>query len=149
MDGGLDQLPFENVGKLADLYPTDLWQAALCDEVLEAVEDIMNKIVATFNLPEDQKKSQRQALAEGPITFYLTKLQQRLEEHGGRYFAADRMSVADLKVFIWIRNLRSGVLDHIPTDLADRVAPKLMDHYERVKNDHGVKGYYADHGVAI
>ena len=44
------------VGKLADLYPADPWQAALCDEVLEAVEDIMNQIVATFNLPENQKK---------------------------------------------------------------------------------------------
>jgi len=137
------------VGKLADLYPADPWPAALCDEVMEAVEDIINKMAATFNLPEEQKKAQRQALAEGPITFYLTRLQQRLEAHGGRYFAADRLSVADLKVFIWIRNLRSGVLDHIPTDLPDRVAPKLMEHYERVKNDPGVKAYYAKHGVAI
>ena len=28
------------VGKLTDLYPLDAWQAALCDEVMEAVEDI-------------------------------------------------------------------------------------------------------------
>src|SRR6266550_4247202 len=28
------------VGKLADLYPSDPWQAALCDEAMEAVEDI-------------------------------------------------------------------------------------------------------------
>jgi len=136
------------VGKLADLYPSDPWQAALCDEAMEAVEDIINKLVPTFNLPEEQKKAQRQALAEGPITFYLTRLQQRLEAHGGRYFAVDRLSVADLKVFVWIRNLKSGVLDHVPTDLPDRVAPKLMEHYERVKNDPGVKAYYAKHGIA-
>jgi len=137
------------VGKLADLYPSDPWQAALCDEAMEAVEDIINKLVPTFNLPEEQKKAQRQALAEGPITFYLTRLQQRLEAHGGRYFAVDRLSVADLKVFVWIRNLKSGVLDHVPTDLPDRVAPKLMEHYERVKTDPGVKAYYAKHGIAI
>ena len=137
------------VGKLADLYPSDPWQAALCDEAMEAVEDVISKLVPTFNLPEEQKKAQRQALAEGPITFYLTRLQQRLEAHGGRYFAADRLSVADLKVFVWIRNLKSGVLDHVPTDLPDRVAPKLMEHYERVKNDPGVKAYYAKHGIAI
>ena len=35
------------VGKLTDLYPTDAWQAALCDEVMEAVEDISTKIAAT------------------------------------------------------------------------------------------------------
>lgn len=137
------------VGKLADLYPSDPWEAALCDEAMEAVEDVISKLVPTFNLPEEQKKTQRQALAEGPFTFYLTRLQQRLEEHGGRYFAADRLSVADLKVFALIRQFRSGVLDHVPTDLPDRVAPKLMDHYERVKNDPRVQAYYAKHGVAL
>ncbi len=136
------------VGKLADLYPSDPWQAALCDEAMEAVEDITTKIGATFFLSEEQKKAQRKALVEGPIPFYLTRLQHRLEAHGGRYFAADRLSVADLKVFVWIRYLKSGALDHVPTDLPDRVAPKLLEHYERIKSDPRVKAYYAKHGIA-
>ena len=70
------------VGKLGDLYPSDPWQAALCDEAMEAVEDITNKIGATLFIPEEQKKAQRKELAEGPIPFYLTRLQQRLEAHG-------------------------------------------------------------------
>jgi glutathione S-transferase len=134
------------VGRLADLYPSDPWQAALCDEVMEAVEDITSKIVATMFLPEEQKKAQREALADGPIPFYLKRLQQRLEARGGRYFA-DRLSVADLKVFMLIRQLRSGVLDHVPTDLPDRFAPRLVEHYERIKNEPGVKAYYAKHGI--
>ena len=137
------------VGKLAKLYPSDDWQAALCDEVMEAVEDIGNKIVATFDLPEEEKKRQREALVSGPLSFYLSRLQQRLEAHGGQYFADGRLTVADLKVFVWIRSLKSGVLDHVPTDLPDRVAPKLVAHYERVKNHPGVKAYYARHGVAL
>jgi prostaglandin-H2 D-isomerase / glutathione transferase len=135
------------VGKLADLYPSDPWQAALCDEVMEAVEDIGTKIGATFALPEEQKKAQREELVAGPIPFYLTRLEQRLEAHGGRYFAADRLTVADLKVFVWIRHLRSRALDHVPADLADRVAPKLVEHYERIKSDSRVKAYYAKHGI--
>ena len=130
------------VGKLVDLYPSDPWEAALCDEAMDAVEDITSKIAATLFLPEDEKKVQRKALVEGPIPFYLTRLQQRLESHGGRYFASARLSVADLKVFSLIRQLRSGALDHVPTDLPDRIAPKLIEHYERVKNDQGVKAYY-------
>jgi glutathione S-transferase len=136
------------VGKLADLYPSDAWQAALCDEVMEAVEDINTKLAATFFLPEEEKKTQRKALVEGPIPFYLMRLQQRLEEHGGHYFAADRLTVADLKVFVWIRHLKSGVLDHVPADLPDRVAPRLVEHYERIKNDRRVRAYYAKRGVA-
>src|SRR4029078_3027041 len=120
------------VGTLRDLYPKDAWQAALCDEVMEAVEDINTKLAGTFFLPDEEKKAQRKALAEGPIPFYLTRLQQRLEAHGGRYFAADRLTVADLKVSELIRNLRPGAFDHIPTDLPERVAPKLVEHFERV-----------------
>jgi prostaglandin-H2 D-isomerase / glutathione transferase len=133
------------VGKLTDLYPSDPWQAALCDETMEAVEDINSMIVATLFLPQEEKKVQRKTLVEGPLPFYLTRLQRQLEERGGQYFAADRMSVADLKVFVWIRHLKSGALDHVPTDLVDRIAPKLVAHYERIKNEPGVKAYYAKH----
>ena len=135
------------VGTLTDLYPSDAWQAALCDEAMESVEDINTKLAGTLFLPEEEKKAQRKALVEGPFPFYLTRLQQKLEAHGGRYFAADRLTVADLKVFVWIRHLKSEVLDHVPADLPDRVAPKLVEHYERVKNDPRVQGYYAKHGV--
>ena len=131
------------VGKLTDLYPSDPWQAALCDEIMDAVEDISSTIVATLFLPEEEKKARRKALVEGPLPFYLDRLQRRLEERGGQYFAADRLSVADLKIFVWIRHLKSGVLDHVPTELVDRVAPKLLEHYERIKNEPGVKAYYA------
>jgi glutathione S-transferase len=135
------------VGKLTDLYPSDPWQAALCDETMEAVEDINGMIVATLFLPEEEKKVRREALVAGPLPFYLKRLERRLEERGGQYFAADRLSVADLKVFVWIRHLKSGALDHVPTNLVDRIAPKLGEHYERIKNEPGVKAYYAKHGA--
>jgi hypothetical protein len=42
----------------------------------------------------------------------------------------------------------SGTLgQNIPADLPDRVAPKLVKHYERVKNDPRVHGYYENHRV--
>ena len=136
------------VGKLTDLYPTDAWHAALCDEAMDAVEDITLKVVATFDLPEAEKKAARQALVEGPLHLYLTRLQERLEARGSLYFAGNRPSVADLKVFVWIGHLKSGKLDHIPTDLPDRIAPKLVDHYERVKAIPQIRAYYAKHGIS-
>lgn len=136
------------VGKLARLYPSDPWQGALCDEAMEAVEDITNLIVATLDLPDEEKKTRREALVAGPLAFYLSRLQQRLDAHGGQYFADGRLTVADLKVFVWIRSLRSGILDHVPADLPDRIAPKLVEHYERVKSHPGVEAYYAKHGIA-
>jgi glutathione S-transferase len=131
------------VGKLAGLYPSEPWQAALCDEVMDAVEDISHKIVATFMIEnDDEKKTARQALAGGPILLYLERLQWRLEQSGGEYFADNRLTVADLKVFVWTRSLRSGILDHMPKDLPERVAPLLVGHLERVHNHPKIAAYY-------
>ena len=130
------------VGKLTGLYPKDDWQALLCDEVMDAAEDIGVRIGNTIDLPADAKKKAREELAAGRITRYLEQFQARLKAAGGEYFADKRLTVADLKVSLWIRSLRSGVLDHIPKDLVDRVAPLLVKHFERVVSHPSVAEYY-------
>jgi glutathione S-transferase len=130
------------VGKLAGLYPKDDWQALLCDEVMDAAEDIGTRIAHTMDLPADAKKKAREELATGRITRYLEQLQIRLTTAGGEYFAGKRLTVADLKMFILVRWLRSGVLDHIPKDLVDRVAPLIVKHFDRVAGRPDVVEYY-------
>ena len=129
-------------GRLAGLYPKDPLQALYCDEVLDTVEDIVAKIVKTFFMEEDEKREAREALAAGPMSLYLKRLQTMLETRGGRYFADDRLTIADFKVFLWVRNIKSGLLDYMPTDLVDRVAPKLNEHFDRINTDPGVVAYY-------
>jgi glutathione S-transferase len=132
------------VGRLADLYPSDPWQAALCDEAMDAVEDVTNLVVATFGIKDQgELKRRRQALAEGPISQYLKTLRNKLESRGRKYFADGRLTVADLKVFVWIRHLRSGNLDHMPKDLTDRTAPLLVEHCERIASHPKIVAYYA------
>jgi len=130
------------VGRLTGLYPSDPWQAALCDEAMDAVEDIVMQIVPTFSMPEEEKKTRREALAAGPIPLFLSGLGKRLAANGDAYFADNRLTIADLKVFVWLRQLKSGNLDHVPTDLPDRIAPNLVAHLERMKNEPGVRAYY-------
>ena len=132
------------VGKLAGLYPTDALQAAYCDEVMDAVEDIISQQVVTmFIKDEAQKKAAREALADGPIAIYLERLQKMLDARGGEYFADGRLTVADLKVMVWVRSLRSGILDYVPSDLPDKLAPKLVEHLDRVLGHPKVVEYYA------
>jgi glutathione S-transferase len=137
------------VGKLTGLYPSDFWQAALCDETMDAVEDVVSAIVPTMFMPDDEKKARREELAEGLIPLYLKRLNRNLADHGGRYFADDRLTIADLKVAMLTRQLTSGILDHIPTDLVERVAPELVDHFQRVMRDPSIKSYYAKKGVEV
>ncbi|NND00791.1 MAG: glutathione S-transferase [Gammaproteobacteria bacterium] len=130
-------------GKQAGLYPDDPWQAFLCDEVLEAMEDVAHYTVRTFGLEGDALKAARKKLVDETFTRYLKFLDRRLADAGGDYFAGGRLSVADLRVFMWLRSLRSGILDHVPADLADKLAPKLVDHMQRIAAEPSVVKYYA------
>ena len=130
-------------GKLAGLYPTDAYQALLCDEVLGAVEDITIKLTGTFGLSGDALKEARAAFVSGPLTTYLRWLQSQLQAHGGEYFADNRLTIADLKVFGYVRGLLSGNLDHVPTDLVEQVAPLLLSHMHKVAQTPAIAQYYA------
>ncbi len=129
-------------GKKAGLYPDDPWQAYLCDEVMDIMEDLSHALGKTFGLEGDALKQAREDIAAGMFTKALRLLDKRLQAAGGEYFADNRMTVADLKVFEFVRMLSAGFLDHIPADLAEKVAPTITKHMQRVAADPGVKSYY-------
>lgn len=135
------------VGKLAGLYPTDPFQALLCDEVTCVVEDAGVKLGPTFRMTGDAQKEARTALANGSMPVYLGWLQSQLLTHGGEYFADNRLTIADLKVFVDVRGLNSGRLDHVPNDLVAKVAPALNAHMQRIAQTPAVAQYYAKFGL--
>jgi glutathione S-transferase len=130
------------VGKLAGLYPKDEWQALLADEAMDAAEDIGTKIASTMDLPAEAKKKAREELVAGRLRRFLEQMQVRLKKAGGEYFADNQLTVADLKVYMLVRWLRSGALDHIPKDLVDSAAPLLVEHFERVARHPRIAEYY-------
>ena len=131
------------VGKKVGLYPEDEMQAFYCDEPMEAVEDMLHRIVGTFGLEGDELKTAREELAAGWLTTFIKGLDELLARGGGEYFAANRLTVADLKVFVQMRSLQSGTLDHVPTDIVEQLAPALAAHRDRVAGHPIVTAYYA------
>lgn len=131
------------VGKLAGLYPVDEFQALLCDEVMGALEDINVRIGETFGMRGDALKGARDALVTGPLPRYLRWLENQLENHGGEYFADNRLTIADLKGFVVLRWLSGGVLDHIPRDLVESEAPELVEYMNRIAALPAIAQYYA------
>jgi glutathione S-transferase len=130
-------------GKLAGLYPTDPFQALLCDEVAYVVEEAGVKMGPSFRMSGDEQKQARLALVNGSMPVYLGWLQKQLQAQGGQYFADKRLTIADLKVFVDVRGLNSGRLDHVPTDLVEKVAPLLNAHMQRIAQIPAVTQYYA------
>ena len=130
-------------GKLAGLYPEDPFQAALCDEAMDVIEEIAGAAKPTFSMKDDdERKAAREALIEGTLTPLFGGLGRALEQREGGWFADGRLTVADLKVFLSVRHVRSGGLDYVPADLFESIAPALVDHCDRVANHPGVKAYY-------
>jgi len=130
------------VGKLAGLYPTDDMQALYCDEAMDAVEDLSHAIGRTYGLQGDALKKARTELVEDRLTTYVKGLDGLLARGGGEFFADGRMTVADLKVFVATRSLAKGVLDHVPTDVVEKLAPALAEHRDRIAADPRVSAYY-------
>ena len=54
--------------------------------------------------------------------------------------------IADLKAFVILRWLSSGKLDHIPSDLIEKVAPKLNEYMNRVAVFPAIAQYYSNCG---
>ena len=131
------------VGRLAGLYPTDPMQALYCDEVMGALEDLTHFTVQTFGLEGDALKEARKQLVDGKMTVFLRGVQGLLHRGGGEYFADNQLTVADLRSFVQVRSLSAGLLDHVPADIVQTVAPDLLEHHQRVAADSRVIAYYA------
>jgi glutathione S-transferase len=131
------------VGKMAGLYPEDALQAMYCDEAMGAIEDLLHYIVQTFGLEGEELKAARQKLVDGWLSTYVKGLGELLNRGGGEYLADNRLTVADLKVSMQIKSLLDGILDHVPTDLVQNLAPALVAHNERVQSAPIVAAYYA------
>jgi hypothetical protein len=131
------------VGKLAGLYPTDDLQALYCDEAMGAVEDLSHAVGKTLGLQGDALKHAREEFVQGRLATYIKGLDKLLARGGGQFFADGRMTVADLKVFVETRTLAKGILDHVPTNIVEELAPALAEHRERIANDPRVVAYYA------
>lgn len=131
------------IGKIAGLYPEDPLQALYCDEVMEALEDLSHYLVQTFGLEGDELKKARETFVEGRLTTFIKGLEECLVRGGGKYFADQRLTIADLKMLTQLQSVTSGNLDHIPVDTIARLAPAFVDYQARIEQEPQVLAYYA------
>ncbi len=131
------------IGKKTGLYPVNDLQALYCDEVLGAFEDLTHYIVQTYRLAGEELRLARERLVDGWMSIILRGIDKLLLRGGGEYFADNKLTVADLRAFAQTRSLSTGILDYIPTDIVQRVAPNLFEHQKRIGADPRVRAYYA------
>ncbi len=115
------------IANQAGFGPNDPWQRALHDAVMESAEDMRSKIWTTLRMgdSDEEKKAHRLALAEGPLLTWAAQMERQIQ--GPFAFGAD-ITVADLKLFMLVNWVRSGVIDHLPTTCLDGSAKLLGVH---------------------
>lgn len=128
------------IGRRHDLHPKDDFEAARHEAVMHHVEDLRAAINPTMRLNDDEKRAARQALAEGYLPAWATSAERQLTSDGP-FFAGAKLHVVDLKLYMAVRWLTSGSLDHIPATVF-AAHPKLVRVHDAVRDHEGVKAWY-------
>jgi prostaglandin-H2 D-isomerase / glutathione transferase len=129
------------IGRGHRLHPSDDFEAARHEALMCAVEDLRHTIAPTLRItdPEEKRKA-REALAASELKPWGSQVERQLRD--GPFVAGATLQVADLKLYIMVRWLTSGTLDHVPTSVLDH-CPKLLRLHKAVAEHPGVKGWLA------
>lgn len=128
------------IGRTWGMHPKDDFEAARHEMMMGHVEDLRTKIGATLRLDPEAKKAAREAIAETVLPAWCATAEQQIGD--GPFFAGETPHVVDLKIFMIMRWLTGGVIDHIPPTIAASHGT-LMRVHDAVRDHAGVKAWYA------
>ena len=114
------------VGEETGLYPSgsdDNFVAAKIDELMDALEDVGRKTNAVGQwLPKEDKEAERKKACEtGGIVFeFLERIDKFVGVYGKEGHAVgDKLTIADLFLYLASCNLVGGLYDGVPADTCD------------------------------
>ncbi|CAM9821514.1 unnamed protein product, partial [Laminaria digitata] len=111
---------------------------------LDCATDFGVNIRPSFMEKDQAKKMEmREDLAANFIPRWLASMEKQLASTGGVYFA-EKMTVADIMIALRIKGLKGGVLDGIPTTIADSY-PNLIALHESVTGEPKIAAFIAKH----
>lgn len=117
------------VGSQHGLLPSDSFEAAQHHALMDAAEDLRSRVAHTFGIKdEDELKNLREELAAGYMKNWAMNVEKLIQ---GPFVAGEKISVADLKLYVLLNWIKKGVLNHIPTDYFDTY-PKLSGLFNAV-----------------
>ena len=129
------------IGSRHGLLPDGDFQAAQHRALLNAAEDLRSRVGHTMGLKDEgQKKSARQELAEGYMKSWAHNVERQI---AGPFVAGDRISVADLKLFVLMNWFKKGIVDHISAAYFDGF-PRLNGLFSAVAEHPRVDEWYAE-----
>jgi glutathione S-transferase len=129
------------IGRQHRLHPADAFEAARHESLMCAVEELRHTITPTLRITDAELKRQaREALAANELRTWGSQVERQLGD--GPFISGAMLQVADLKLYMVVRWLTTGILDHVPGSVLDH-CPKLLRLYRAVGEHEGVKTWLA------
>jgi glutathione S-transferase len=127
------------IGRQHGLHPSDAFEAARHESLLCAAEELRHSISPTLRISDpEQKRAAREALAAKELATWGRQVEAELVSLGDGPFAGGAApQVADIKLYMVVRWLTSGTLDHVPTTVLDH-CPRLLGLFRAVGAHPGV-----------
>lgn len=130
------------VGRSYGLHPTDPWEAARHEAILEAAEEVRTALGPSGKLTDPQAKQRaREELASGFLQTWGANVERQIQ---GPFVAGEKIQVADIKLFQIVASFKNGVLDHIPPTVFSPF-PKLEGVHQAVTRHPRVVEWRARH----
>jgi glutathione S-transferase len=130
------------IGRGHGLHPSDPWEAARHDALMDAVEDFRWRMYPTNSIEdEDAKKAKREEMAESFVAPWGRNV-EALIQGDGPFLAGENISVADIKIWNLMRWIKNGGLDHVSTEIFDG-NEKLTRLFDAVASHERITDWYA------
>ena len=129
------------IGREYGLLPTDSWEVAQHESVMNAIEALRAHVATTDRKDEDDKRKAREAFSAGYFQHWCKSASALIQ---GPFIGGDAISVADLKLFVVMTAYEKGVYDHVPTDIL-KPFPKITGLLAAVAAHPRVVDWYSNH----
>jgi prostaglandin-H2 D-isomerase / glutathione transferase len=128
------------VGRRHGLHPSDDFEAAQHEGMMEHVEDLRAVVGPTIRMEAAEKKAAREAIVANYLPAWARYAEKNIPHEP--FFGGAKIQVVDLKLHMAVRWFIGGKVDHIPATIFAGY-PKLMRVHDAVRDHAGVKSWYA------
>ena len=128
------------IGREHGLHPTDAYEAARHEGMMQHVEDLRAVVGPTIRMGDAEKKTAREAIVKDYLPAWGAAAERNILSQP--FFSGDKVNVVDLKLHMTVRWFIGGKVDHIPATILAGY-PKLVGVHDAVRDHPGVKAWYA------
>ncbi len=119
------------IGREHGMHPADNFEAARHESLMAYVEEARHHITPMLRVKDETEKL---AKREEISSKYLPQWSSFVEKHlvnNGPFMAGDKLSVVDIKLYMFMRWFISGAVDHVPKTVFEKFE-KLTRLYQAV-----------------